>query len=325
VLSVSRLSVNREAMKLVDKLRAKADEYGVVVKETRSGVTLIDAGINASGGFQAGKIITEICLGGLAKVSVCPSYYEDLILSSVFVHTDHPATSTMGSQFADWQIKQEGFAAIGSGPARALARKNHELYEEIGYSDESDATVMVLETSSEPPESVIRKIAEDCKVSASKLSLILVPTTSVAGSTQVSGRIVETGLHKLMKVGLDPKKVTNAFGFAPIAPVHPKFVEAMGRTNDAILYAGFGHYDVFGFNDEELGRFVKNAPSSASKNYGQPFKQVFKNAGYDFYKIDPDLFAPAVVSMCNVGTGSLFKAGKINIDVFKQSIGLKAL
>jgi len=319
-LSKTKLSVNRKALKLVDKLCENPDEYGVLVGKTKTGTTLIDAGIKVKGGFQAGKVIAEICLGGYGKVKIYPFQRDDLILPGVFVHTDHPAVSTLGSQFADWQIKHDDYSAIGSGPARALARKNRELYEEIGYEDESDAAVLVLETSAEPPDPVIEKIARDCGISSSKLSLVLVPTSSVAGSTQVSGRIVETGLHKLVKVGLDPKCVKNAFGLAPIAPVHPKFVVAMGRTNDAILYAGSAHYDVAGYSDEGLGQFVKQAPSSASKSYGLPFQQIFKSARYEFYKIDPNLFAPAVVSVCNLDTGSVFRAGKINIEIFKRSL-----
>jgi len=322
VLPKPKLSVNEKALRLVDKLLMNADQYGVIVKESGNGATLIDAGIKAKGGFEAGKIITEICLGGLGKAKINPVTYGDLVFSSIFVYTNHPAVSALGSQFADWQIKEGQFTAIGSGPARALARKNRKLYEEIDYRDKADATALVLETSSEPPEPAIKTIAKDSGVSVNHLSLILVPTTSLAGLTQVSGRIVETGLHKLSKLGLDPKRVINAFGLAPIAPVHPKFAVAMGRSNDAILYCGFAHYDVKGYSDQEVEAFVVKAPSSASKGYGLPFQQIFKQANYDFYKIDPNLFAPAMVSVLNLDTGRLFKAGEINVEVFKRSIGL---
>ncbi len=321
-MPATKLSVNRKALKLVSELCANQEEYGVTVKKLKTGATLVDAGIDSRGGFQAGKIITEICLGGLASVKIQPMQYDDLHLPSIFVHTNHPAISTMCSQFADWQIKQGEFTAIASGPARALVRKDRNLYEKIGYTDESDATVIVLETSTEPPPAVVKQIAQTCKVSLDNLSLILVPTTSLAGSTQVSGRIVETGLHKLMKIGVNSRNVHNAFGSAPIAPLHPKFMVAMGRTNDAILYAGVAHYDVSGYSDEQLEDIVEKAPASASTGYGQPFQQIFKNANYDFYKIDPNLFAPAAVSICNLNTGSLLRAGRINIDVFKRSIGL---
>jgi len=322
-LPKSKLSVNRKAWRLAERLRDSPKEYGVTIKETGQGVTLIDAGISAKGSLEAGKIITEICLGGYGKAEISSTKYDDLSLPSISVQTNYPAMSTLGSQFADWQIKAGDYSAIGSGPARALARKNRELYEKIGYEDAADKAVLVLETSKEPPDSVIEQVSSECKVLPNQLILILVPTTCIAGSTQVSGRIVETGLHKLMKLGLDPKLALHAFGSAPIAPVHSKFAEAMGRTNDAILYVGEASYDVREYRDDEkLRRIVEKAPSSASPNYGRPFLQIFREANYDFYKIDPNLFAPAVVTVNNVETGSVFKAGKINVDVFKRSIGL---
>ena len=321
-MSQPKLNVNLSALPLVKKLCTKAENYGVVVEETESGATLIDAGINAKGGFLAGKIITEICLGGYGKAKIFPAQYSDFVLPSIFVQTDHPAVSTLGSQFAGWQIKAGKYSAIGSGPARALALKPKELYEEIKYKDEADVAVLVLETSKKPPDEVIQRISKQCKVAPKNLFLILVPTTSLAGSTQISGRIVETGLHKLTKLGLDPQAVKYACGYAPIVPVHPRFDEAMGRTNDAILYAGTAYYMVSYEDDEKLEELVSKAPSSASKSYGRPFLEIFKEANYDFYKIDPGLFAPAVIVVNNVKTGKIFRAGNLNIEVFKKSIGL---
>lgn len=315
-----RLSVNQAAWQLARKLCDKASEYGVSVKETESGALLIDAGIEAKGGFQAGKIVTEICLGGYGKANISHMHLDDLKLPSIFVYTDHPAIATLGSQFAGWQIKVGDYSAIGSGPARALILKPRDIYEKIGYEDKADVAVLVLETSKEPPEHVVQHICEQCKVAPEKLAIVLVPTTSIAGSTQVSGRIVETGMHKLLRLGFDPKLVTHAWGHAPIAPVHPKFAQAMGRANDAILYAGVAHYTV-NYDDEKLKELLEKAPSSASPNYGQAFFEIFKKAGYDFYKIDPNLFAPAVLIVNNAKTGKVFQAGKINAEVFRQSIG----
>ncbi|UCE17001.1 MAG: methenyltetrahydromethanopterin cyclohydrolase [Candidatus Bathyarchaeota archaeon] len=316
------MSVNRTAWSLAKKLCNQAEEFGVVVKRTKSGATLIDAGIEAKGGFLAGRIITEICLGGFGKAEIFTSQYDDLELPSISVYTDHPAIATLGSQFAGWQIKVEDYFAMGSGPARALALKPRELYERIGYEDEADVAVLVLETAKEPPENVIARISSQCEVTPNHLFLILVPTTTVAGSTQISGRIVETGLHKLTELGFDPKMITNACGYAPIAPVHPKFAQAMGRTNDAIMYAGVACYNTSYDDDERLRKFVDKAPSSASKSYGKPFFEIFKEADYDFYKIDPGLFAPAVLIVNNAKTGNMFKAGRIDTKIFKRSIGL---
>ncbi len=319
------LSVNQKAFKLVQTLCATSSEYNISTKKCRSGATLIDAGIRAKGGFNAGKMVTEICLGGLGKARILPKQYGDLELPSVFVYTDHPAIATLGSQFAGWQIKRNDFFAIGSGPARALALKPRNIFAEIQYEDNADIGVIVLETAKEPPEELVKELAQECRIPADRLHAVLVPTTSVAGSTQVSGRIVETGLHKLSKLGVDPLSIQYAWGCAPIAPVHPKFTEAMGKTNDVILYGGTAYFALEHKNDAELKTLLKEAPSSASKRYGKPFKLVFKEANHDFYQIDPNLFAPAVFIVNNLSTGSVFQAGKINVDILKQSLELTAL
>ncbi len=320
----TEVSVNRRALKLVRKFMENPEEFNVIVKRTRRGATLIDAGIKADGGFQAGRKIVEICLGGFGRAEICPVAYGDSLLPSVFVYTNRPAVSTLGSQFADWQIKRGDFSAICSGPARALVRKNRELYRKIGYSDESEDAVLVLETSAEPPESVIEGIAKECDVQLKHLFLVLVPTVSVAGSTQVSGRVVEAGLYKLVRLGFDPKRVSHAYGCAPVAPVNSDFVKAMGRVNDAILYGGSAHYDVDGYGDGELEKFVADAPSSASEGYGRPFEEIFKAAGHDFYRVDPNLFAPAAVSLGNLKSGNSFIAGSVNVGILRDSFGLKA-
>ena len=318
------LSVNKLSEKFVKQLCIQADELRVNAKKTESGATLIDAGIDAKGGYVAGQLVTEICLGGLGKAEITYKQYSTLGLPSIFVYTDYPAVSTLGSQFAGWQIKAEKYAAMGSGPARALSLKPKEIYEKIGYQDSSEVGVLVLETSNEPPEEAISKICEGCRIKPENLFLVLVPTSCIAGAIQISGRIVETGLHKLVELGLDPKTVTHGCGYAPIAPVHPKVAQAMGRTNDAIIYAGTAYFTVEG-DDEELKALLEKAPASTSKGYGKPFMEIFKEAGYDFYKIDPGLFAPAVFVINNSKTGKTFTAGKIDVEVLKKSIKLQEI
>jgi len=316
-------SVNRLAWKLLEKMLEKPELYNVHVKRLNSGVIIIDAGIKAKGGFQAGKVITEICMGGCGKARITYENFSEIRLPSIFVYTDNPVIATLGSQFAGWQIKEGDYFAIGSGPARALSLKPRDIYEKIGYKDDYDRAVVVLETSKYPPQSLIDRFVRECKVSYKNLAVILAPTASLAGATQVSGRIVETGIHKLSKVGFDPNKIVYAWGQAPIPPLHPKFTVAMARTNDAILYGGTAYYVADYENEEELERIVKSAPSSASEAYGKPFIEIFKEANYNFYKIDPNLFAPAVLVVNNLKTGNTFKAGKINVEVLMESLGFK--
>ena len=313
------LSVNRLAWKLVETLLDNQDFYGVKASKTSSGALVVDAGINASGGFQAGQIMTEICMGGCGKAEIGFKTYGNLELPSITVCTDHPAIATLGSQFAGWRIKDGDSVIIGSGPARALALKPKEIYQELGYKDSSDKAVLVLETDRLPSNEFIERVVNACQVSPENLAMIAAPTASIAGLTQVTGRIVETGIHKLRTLGLSPHAVHYACGYAPIPPLCREFEVAMARTNDAILYGGIVYYTVEHDDEEVLKKIVEQAPSKASKSYGKPFLQIFKEADRDFYKIDHNLFAPAVLIINNMKTGRTFKAGQINIEALKES------
>jgi methenyltetrahydromethanopterin cyclohydrolase len=59
----------------------------------------------------------------------------------------------------------------------------------------------------------------------------------------------------------------------------------------------------------------------ASKDYGKPFLQIFRDADRDFYKIDHALFAPAVLMINSCKSGNVFKAGQINPSVLAESLG----
>jgi methenyltetrahydromethanopterin cyclohydrolase len=316
------LSVNNIALKLVDKLVGNQGFYGVHAFKTNSGTTIIDAGVNTTGGFQAGRIMTEICMGGAGKAKLCFKAYGDLTLPSISVSSDHPAVATLGSQFAGWRIKEgDGSIAIGSGPARALALKPKEIYEEIGYTDFSDRTVLTLESNNLPSDALIEKVASACKVKSKNLFVIVAPTASIAGLTQVTGRVVEVGIHKLRTLGLNPKLIRYAVGYAPIPPQCGDFEMAMARTNDAILYGGTVYCTISYDEQNGLEKMVGEAPSNSSRDYGKPFLQIFRDADRDFYKIDHNLFAPAVLIVNNSRTGKVFRAGEINPKILKQSLG----
>lgn len=316
------LSVNRLAWKLAEKLLDNQAFYGVHASKTSAGAIVIDAGVKVPGGFQAGKILTELCMGGAGKARLGIKAYGDLTLPSITVSSDHPAVAALGSQFAGWRIKEsDGSVAIGSGPARALALKPKEVYEEIGYKDVSDKAVLTLESNNLPSDALIEKVTGACNIKADDLIVVVAPTASIAGLTQVTGRIVEVGIHKLRTLGLSPKVIRYAMGYAPIPPLCMDFEVAMARTNDAILYGGVVYCTVDFEDEATLQKIVEQAPSKASKDYGKPFLQIFREADRDFYKIDHNLFAPAVLMVNNAKTGRVFKAGEINPKVLAESLG----
>jgi methenyltetrahydromethanopterin cyclohydrolase len=316
------LSVNRLAWKLAENLLSNQAFYGVHASKTSAGATVIDAGVNVPGGFQAGEVLTETCMGGAGKAQIGFKTYGEMALPSITVSTAYPAIAALGSQFAGWRIKEgDGSIAIGSGPARALALKPKEIYEEIGYNDSSDKAVLTLESNKLPSDMLIEKVAGACNISPENLIVIVAPTASIAGLTQVAGRIVEVGIHKLRTLGLSPNAIRYACGYAPISPLCKDFEVAMARTNDAILYGGTVYCTVEYDDEAALQKIVEKAPSGTSKDYGKPFLQIFREADRDFYKIEHNLFAPATLMVNNAKTGRVFKAGEANPKVLLQSLG----
>jgi methenyltetrahydromethanopterin cyclohydrolase len=319
------LSVNIEAKKTVDLMIENEDELNISVSKLNNGATIIDCGVDVSGSLKAGEYYTKICLGGLAEVgiSIPGDLSESFALPSVKIKTDFPAISTLGAQKAGWSVSVGDFFALGSGPARALAKKPAETYEEIDYEDEADIAILTLESDNLPGEDVAEAIANDCAVSVANVYLLVAPTSSLVGSIQIAGRVVENGTYKMLEaLDFDVKKVKYAAGIAPIAPIDPDGLKAMGKTNDAVLFGGRTYYYIESEENDDIKALADNLPSSAADGYGKPFFDVFKEAEFDFYKIDKGMFAPAEVVINDLRTGELFRAGYVNVDLLKKSFGL---
>jgi methenyltetrahydromethanopterin cyclohydrolase len=308
------LSLNDRALELANRLAADADAAGVEVTALENGARLIDC---REGGFAAGRAFAEICMGGLGEVAYAPLVLDGRWFAGLTVATDRPAIACLAAQYAGWRIDRDGYFAMGSGPGRALIRAE-ELYDDLDWEEQASAAVLCLETREAPPPEVAAFVAERAGVEPSALTLVMAPTASVTGSVQIAARVVETALHKLHEVGFDVRRVLSSFGSCPLPPVAGDDMAALGRTNDAVLYGGQVHLTM-NADDDELRALVERLPASASSDYGEPFGKVFKDAEYDFYKIDPLLFSPAQVRLTSVGSGRSFEAGQINLEVLERS------
>lgn len=312
------ISVNERAYKLIHKIEKDSEALGLALATLPNGSKVVDAGINVQGSLFAGKYYAEICMGGLGKVSFTSESYGDFWLPGVTVVTEQPVLACMAAQYAGWRIDLGDFFAMASGPARALALVE-DLFTRLEYRDHSSVAVIALEGRRFPTVEVAEWIARKCRVAANNLWLVVSPTASLVGSVQISARVVETGMHKLMELGFDLKKVVSGFGTAPLAPVAADDLLAIGRTNDCVLYGGKVYYTVQAA-DREIEKVIEKLPSVASRDYGTPFYQVFQRYSGDFYKIDPLLFSPAEVVINNLSTGRVFRAGQVNREVLKLSL-----
>lgn len=312
-----KISVNELAKPLVQELISKKDALRLKVGKFTNGATYIDAGIDCVGGLEAGRIIGEVCMGGLGSVTL---YHATAVTDwplSLHVHTSHPVLACLASQYAGWSLSHEKFHALGSGPGRAMALKEP-LFEELGYQDECDTATFVLEVDQLPPLELINKIADTCNLVPAALNFIFTPTSSLAGAMQVVSRVLEVAMHKTHELGFPLDNVLDGSASAPFSPPIPDFVQAMGRTNDAILFAGRVQLFVKG-DDAAAEKLARELPSGASRDYGKPFAQVFKDYEFDFFKIDPMLFSPASVMVTAVESGKTFRGGKLDPDLLEKS------
>jgi methenyltetrahydromethanopterin cyclohydrolase len=311
--------LNARAWVIADRLAAPEAQQRVAVRMLANGARVIDAGIAVQGGLGAGLALAEICMGGLGHVTYAPVTISGEPWAGVQVWTDHPAVSCMASQYAGWVIQVGKYFAMGSGPLRAHARVEKELFEKIGYAEKATRGVLVLETRSPPDDAVAAWVSQKAGLEPKHLTLVAAPTASIAGSVQIIARILETGLHKMDALGFDLKRVVSGIGTAPLPPVAKNDLRAIGRTNDCILYGGQARYAVDA-DDADLAALVPNIPASASKDYGTPFSEIFKRYDGDFYKIDPLLFSPAEVWLTSVQSGRTYHAGRVNPEVLRASL-----
>jgi methenyltetrahydromethanopterin cyclohydrolase len=312
------VSVNLRAKQIAEQMMADAEALGLAVATLDNGAKVIDCGVKVPGSPSAGKLFAEACLGGLGQVSFLPLDFGDFWLPGVGVSVERPLIACMASQYAGWAISKGKFFAMGSGPARARYA-GEELFEKLGYKDGADTAVLLLEGRKLPGEEVAEHIAHKCGLSPENLYLLIAPTASVVGSVQISARVVETGLHKLLELGFAIGQIISGYGTAPLASIADDDLKAIGRTNDAVLYGGRVYYTV-STTDEEIEAVLQQVPSSASPDYGALFYDLFQRYGGDFYKIDPLLFSPAEVCFNNVTSGRTFRAGAVNGELLRKSL-----
>lgn len=306
-------------MTIVGMMMEHQAELGVRVEEHRNGATLIDCGVHARGSIQAGAHFVEVCLGGLATTAITMERVGEIHVPFLHLVVNHPAVACLGSQKAGWVLKVGDYSGMASGPARALAQKPKETYRKIAYQDTATVGVLALESEALPGEDVTGQIATTCGIEPDDLYVLVAPTRSIVGSVQVPGRIVTATLHRLEGGGYDTRRVLHATSRVPIAPVKKTVLEAMGTTNDCIIYGG----SVCLIVGEEDPVFA-HLHSRTSPDYGRPFARVLADAGHDLVKVESTLgFSPAEVTVNVLSTGTVHHFGSPDPAVLLESFGVR--
>src|SRR5258708_10517455 len=167
----ANISVNARAAALVERLIADAAELKIGVARGTSGETLIDCGAKYLGSIVAGLRIDEICMGGLGAITIELSAAAPNWPTTLVSRSSNPVIACLASQYAGWRLSQEGpdkFFALGSGPARALARREP-LFEKLQYADKAGSATLRLESQHPPPAAILAKVTQDSGVAPGRL------------------------------------------------------------------------------------------------------------------------------------------------------------
>lgn len=311
--------LNKNAQQVVETMIRDAERLRISVSKGSLGECLVNAGAKIEGSIEAGLRMAQAAMGGLGNITLEMDRSSRYPLN-VQVQSSQPGLACLASQYAGWSLATEGYFALGSGPARALACVEPIFADTISYRDESDSAVLLLETDKAPPQDVVEKVAKATGLAPEKLTFLYAPTQSLAGTVQIVARVLEVALHKANDLKFPLENIVDGIGIAPIPAPHPDFMTAMGRTNDAIIYGGTVQLFVKG-SAQAARELAEKLPSNSSRDYGAPFAEIFKQFKGDFYAIDPLLFSPAEVIVTAIESGETFRTGEYNLPMLEKSLG----
>lgn len=314
------ISLNKNVMPMVYDLIERAEALGCRYIKLSNGANVIDMGVDMPGGWEAARLFTEINMAGLGTCQYCDyTLSETFSVPAVEVYCDNPILGCLASQIAGYPLGSGHFAAIGSGPARAQAAlKEDHCFLYTDYRDQHDDVVLGVQANQLPDEAMAERVAKDCRVEPENVYMLAHSTTCIVASVQVSARIMEQTINKMIAKKFDLDTILFSRGLCVVAPVSDDQDDAMGRINDSLLYGGKSEFWVR-WEDDKIEAIIPQLVTESSKDYGILFKELFLKAERDFYKMDLDIHSPAEVTIYNVATGNVFHAGSIRNDLMIKS------
>ena len=312
------LSVNQEAMKLVNTVIDQSEALKIIVSQLPDGSTIIDMGQKAEGSWLAGKYYAEITMGGFGEVTFGNFNLDGFDLPSVCVKSSHPLLAGWVSQKHADPIPGVENQPILAGPAKALLFPPDPSIIYADYDETSKFAVVPLQTDTPITIETTEWISKYCRVNPKNIFILVAPSNSLVCAIQIAARPIDNIMHRLHSEGFDIHKVTFASSETPLATLVKDDLSAMGRINDSMLYGGKVMVYLDG-EDSQIERILPNLSTRCSPAYGKLFKQIFLEHDCDFHKIDLRLWSVAKVQINNISTGNCFSTGEIDYSLLKKS------
>ncbi|MDR1800672.1 MAG: hypothetical protein LBQ95_02350 [Lachnospiraceae bacterium] len=274
------------------------DEVSFGLKSYRStgGALIIKVISDTDRSAQAGALITALCQGGLAEVSISERGFLGAMHPFIECSTKYPKLATLDLQSA---YHFEGFML--SGPAKVLLTKNFKdckgdvnlNYIEkclSGYEKDAALTgwcIAILQTDNAPTDDWIKALCEKAGCAHKDLTLVCAPQDSIAGATQIAGRMNENIIFTMENsLGLDGEIVDFIEGYAPICL--PGSMTEEGKKLMPDDYLHFYAYSKLTLKSNSGVDPARLADSLAYSSLGMDnvlFIDLLEKAGGDFFKI----------------------------------------
>jgi methenyltetrahydromethanopterin cyclohydrolase len=313
------VSVNQRAMEIVRRIIMDRETLNVGVSVLDNGSTIIDMGVNHTGGWSAAKHLVEVTLGGLGILQYGLIEMAGLELPQAEIYVEKPVTACLSCQLSGWPLPdlktESGIVPLISGPVRAVVREDR-FARAFSYQDRNDEVVVALQGGLIPDTRLTDYIAAKCGLDPKQVFILTAATGSVAGMVNVAARTLETTLWRLHELGFNPEKVITAWGKAPVPPVSKDEYKAMIRANTYIYYGGTVGLTVE-CEDEEITKILAAVPLSpeTSDQYGTPFGKLLDEADGNIFQMTGFVHSVTKVIFYNAQTGKTFKCGENNFKM----------
>ncbi|MGD9676708.1 MAG: methenyltetrahydromethanopterin cyclohydrolase, partial [Candidatus Bipolaricaulia bacterium] len=278
-----RAWVARRTNERVAALIEDAPALGIRVALGPGGATVLDCGVSTSGSWEAGRRVSILAHGGLMDARLGVTELGGIVLPEFVGDSWSPADSAYGLQVS-LPLHEVDPAVRISGPIRERLADAATRPSWAGPGADPWGTAIV-EAAALPGSDIVEAIARRAELPPSALTLIVVPSTSIAGVTQVAGRLNESVLFTWCEsLGLPADRVLGIVGSVPIAPVATDAPPAVTQ-DDMIHYAGRATVLVDLPPTADLATIARDLTFGSTKARGCLFSTLLADAGGVFEAI----------------------------------------
>ncbi len=301
---------------LVDGLLRDAPMLEISQREGPCGACVVDCGVAVRGSWEAGRRLAVIAHGGMMTARLGVADVGGRPVAELTCASWRPTLSTHGLQVSfalhevDARIRVSGpvrAAMAGQIPRRgALSRRLRGVRNPWG--------VAVVESETLPGAAAVRALARRAGLPPRDVTLLVVPSRSLAGVAQIAGRVNECVLFTMVEcLGLEVAPVTALLGAVPLAPCG---AGSLITPDDLIHYAGRVVVTVDAPAGWDLQAVADGLVFSSSPGYGRLFSDLLREAGGVFEAIPGlnDLQKVAAVALVDCRSGACAHAGGVELE-----------